>query len=170
MTAIRARAARHAHRLFLVCAFLVVVVLTVPGHAAGPQGFGSSLIPCTPNLCGVFFVFPPDPLTKGEASTNIGGPQAKLKVKIEGAAPLVTYDVRMLTESMGPPFGMVVGTLSTDLNGDGSGTYIMPQDTYLTGVQLWRDSDGGCAILPFPAPPPPGCTDPRIVTGFVVGP
>lgn len=111
----------------------------------------------------------PEPLNWGTATTQTGGASTKLKVKVDGAESLVTDEVRMLSSNAGPPpFGQMVGFLSTDANGDGNDTCVLAPDAYLVGVQLWRDSDGGCDLmLPFL---PPGCVDPRIVTAFVVEP
>jgi len=65
----------------------------------------------------------------------------------------------------GLPFGTVVGFLPTDANGDGTGTFpLILGETYLSGAQLWRDSDSTTTCLgPFCS-----ATDPRIVTAFTV--
>jgi len=149
---------------------LLLVGITSPGHTAGPQGFGSSLIPCPnvlPNsLCGDFYspVAGPEPLNSGTATTQLGGPGGNVKVKVDGAKPNVTYEVRMLSALGPPPLGFVVGYLTTDSSGDGSGTFaLVPGERYLSGVQLWRNSDGAStAIGPFFSD-----TDPRIVTAFI---
>jgi len=153
--------AGHSHRVVFPGFF------TSAGDAAGPQGFGSSPISCmSQNICGSFFVGPPEPLAKGEATTQLGGPGGSIKVKVDGANPSTTYEVRMLSQVLGPPPpGVVVGLLTTDANGDGTGTFpLVLGETYVSGAQLWRDSDSTTTCLePFCS-----ATDPRIVTAFIV--
>jgi len=151
--------------------FLAISLVTSPAHSAGPPPFKSELLPC-PNVandvCGNFYALSvlPEPLTKGSvvvSATNI------LKVKVVGAFPNDTYEVVMIS-SAGGPFD-VVGSFSTDANGDGSVSIPLPVSTYASGVILLRDSDGlplgPCLPFTFSCPTGTG-REPRIFTGFTV--
>jgi hypothetical protein len=138
----------------------------MPLLAYGAPPFKSTLIPCG-NWCGGFDDGPggsfesffeagtaPEPATlEGQAGVGATG---VLKVQVQGATANTTYEVYMADVNLGPVH--LGNPLVTDNNGDGNVNNTLPAGTYISGVFLMRDTDFDSEF------------EPRIETGFVIGP
>ena len=140
---------------------IFITLLAIPlmtSSAYGGPVLKTHLIPCNPS-CGSFsilgtegFVGPGEPATlTGQVDVSATG---KIKVKVSGATPGVTYQVLVGNFVTGPTLLPIF--LTTNGAGNGVATGIVPTGTYIPLVFLLRDTDFDLLL------------EPRILNNYVI--